>query len=161
MRFIVILLLCTNMLHGQIDFEKEYENQYATNIQKEYINDVYIPADLNEAFEELKRLSNEEGLQKFKNAEEEVVSRKLHFGLGRWIAFKWNFEAGSRLSHTMKEIGVTFPDDMVQMTIVSFHRHLNGIPLDIEGQAKYYYEKRKKENEERKKRAKEVIVKNN
>lgn len=161
MRIVIFLIFISSVLSAQTDYEKEFEKQYAINIQKEYFNDVYIPKDLNEAFDELKRLSKEEALIKFKNAEEDVIRRKLHFGLGRWIAVNWNYENGSRLSHTMKEMGVSFPDDMVEMTIVAFHRHLNDVPLGLESLAEAFIEKRKKENEERMRKAKEVIVKNN
>ena len=161
MLFLIFFLFITSCLYGQIDFEKEYEKQYEINITKEYLNDVYIPKDFEEAFAELKRLANQEAITKFKNAEEEVIRHRLHFGVGRWISVKWNFEAGSRFSHMMKEMGVTFPDDMTEMTLVSFHRHLNGSLLKLEDQSESFFEKRKKENEERKKKAKELLVKNN
>lgn len=161
MRILILFMFCSTCLFGQIDFEKEYEKQYAINITKEYLNDVYIPIDLEDAFSELNRLASSEALTKFKNADEEVIRRKLHFGVGRWISVNWNFEAGSRFSHYMKEMGVTFPDDMTEMTIVSFHRHLNGTPLMLKQQSEFFFAKRKKENEERKKKAKELVVKNN
>lgn len=161
MRITFLFLIFSSILSGQIDFEKEYQKQYEINIQKEYINDVYIPVDLDDAFAELKRLANPEALAKFSNADEDIIRRKLHFGIGRWISVNWNYEGGSRLSHLMKEMSVTFPDDMIEMTIVSFHRHLNNKPLLLEEQAEFFFEKRKKENEMRKLKAKEVLVKNN
>ena len=155
MRFLLLLVLITSshVIFSQEDYEAEFQKKYESNIKKEYINDVYIPSDFQDAFAELNRLANEEALQKFKSADEDVIRRRLHFGIGRWISFNWNFEEGSRFSHQMKLMGVTFPDDMIEMTIVSFHRHLNGIPLDLEGQSKLFVEKRKLENEERKKKA--------
>ena len=161
MRYILLLFLLTTSLYAQSDYEEEYNRQYAENIQKEYINDIYIPASFEEAFEELIRLSEPEALQKFKNADEEVVSRKLHFGLGKWMMVKWNFEDGSRLSHLMRELGVTYPDDMIQFMIVSFHRHINGRPLDLEGRATYYNDLRKKLWEERLKPSTDTLVRNN
>ena len=145
---IVWLFMCFT-IQSQSEFEVEYQRSYEENIKKDFINDVYIPKNFEEAFEELKRLSETESLAKFKDAEEEIVAKKLHFGLGRWMAVKWNFEEGSRISNEMKELGVTFPDDMVQLMIVSFHRYLNSAPLLIEHQAQIFNEKRKKENEER------------
>ncbi|MEE9372677.1 MAG: DUF6794 domain-containing protein [Saprospiraceae bacterium] len=161
MKYIFALILLSSGLHAQIDFEKEYEKQYDINIQKEFINDVYIPIDFAEAFAELKRLASEEALLKFKNAKEDIIRRKLHFGIGRWISVNWNYEGGSRFSHQMKQMGVTFPDDMVEMTIVSFHRHLNDTKLQFNEQAIAFFDKRKKENEERIHNAKKVAVKNN
>lgn len=149
----LLFFFISGTLSGQSDYEEEYLKAYAENIKKEFINDIYIPKSFEDAFDELKRLTEPGTLEKFKNASEETVSKKLHFGLGRWMAVNWNFEGGSRLSHQMKEMGVSFPDDMVQLMIVSFHRHLNGKTLLLEQQAMLYYEKRKKENEERLKRA--------
>ena len=161
MRLTFLFFIISFTSYTQIDFEKEYEKQYQENIKKEFIHDVYIPADFNDAFEELKRLASEEALTKFKLAPEEVISRKLHFGIGRWISVNWNYEGGSRFSDVMKKMRVSFPDDMVEMTIVSFHRHLNGKPLMLKEQAETFYEKRKKENQERKERSIELAIKNN
>ena len=149
MRLVFIFLLLPYSLLCQEDFESEYNKQYAENIKKEYINDIYIPANFNEAFDELIRLSDPEAINRFKNGEEELVSRKLHFGLGKWMMVNWNFEDGSRLSHQMKELGVSFPDDMIQFMIVSFHRHLNNKPLELEARAEGFAEMRKKELERR------------
>jgi len=161
MKQFIFLLLISSISNAQIDFEKEYEKMYQQNISKEYINDIYIPKDFKDAFEELERLASEEALSKFKMGSEDIISRKLHFGIGRWISVNWNFEGGSRFSHVMKEMGVSFPDDMIEMTIVSFHRHLNGNPLMLKEQAESFFVKRKTENEERKQRGSEVVVKNN
>jgi hypothetical protein len=155
------MLFLPMAIFSQSDFEKEYEKIYAENIKKEYINDIYIPKDFNDAFEELKRLSEPIALEKFKKGDESEISRKLHFGLGRWMAVNWNFETGSRISHKMKEMGVTFPDDMCQMMIISFHRHLNGKNLLLEEQAKSYFEKRKAENEAKLKQSSFILSKNN
>lgn len=159
MRFLFFAFLLPCIMTAQIDFEAEYQKQYAINITQEYINDVYIPKDLDDAFSELKRLASPEALEKFKMAPEHVISRKLHFGIGRWISVNWNFEGGSRFSHLMKEMGVTFPDDMVEMTIVSFHRHLNEKSLNAKEQAQAFFDKRKKEQEERIKRAEILAAK--
>ena len=44
----------------------------------------------------------------------------------------WGLEEGSRISHYLKEHGVTFPDDMVEVIIVTWHRQLNNQPLRLE-----------------------------
>lgn len=121
------------------------KQNYEKNIKKEFINDIYIPKDLDEAFQELIRLSKKEGIQKFKNAKEEVVAKKLHFGLGRWIMEKWNIYDGSRYSHYLRQQGLSYPDDMARFTIISFHRHLNGKDLEVASRIKVVKEKRDKE----------------
>lgn len=118
--------------------EKGYEAQYQRNIKKSRINGVYIPANLEEAFQELDDLSPDEAKLKFTNAPEEIVAKKLHFGLGRWISVYWNFIEGSRYVEYLRQMGLTDPDHMIQFTIVSYHRYKNNKPLDTEGQVKAY-----------------------
>lgn len=136
------------------------EPTYEENIKKEFINNIYIPVNLDDAFQELKRLSDNVGLDKFKNAEEEIVAKKLHFGLGRWIMKKWNLYDGSRYSHYLRNKGLSYPDDMARFTIISLHRHLNGVDLEVEKRIKTVKEQREKEYKERmleKKLIKEII----
>lgn len=123
--------------------------QYEKNIRREYLNDIYIPVDIDDAISELKALGDPAGLQKFKQAEEEVIQSKLHFGLGKWIATKWNLRDGSRYGHYLRSMGISHPDDQVQFTIVSLHRHLNDVPLDIESRAQAYAKKREEEQRKR------------
>lgn len=110
----------------------EYQANYAKRIKLEVINGVYIPSDLDDAFSELARLSDPSGLAEFKAAPEDSIRRKLHFGLGRWILINWGLEEGSRISHYMKGRGVSLPDDMVDVIIITWHRHLNQLPIRFE-----------------------------
>lgn len=112
--------------------EAEFEANYAKRIRMETINDVYIPVDLEDAYAELERLADADGLTKFKNAPEEEIRRRLHFGLGRWIMINWGLEEGSRISHYLSQKGITVPDDMVRIIIVTWHRRLHGKPLGLE-----------------------------
>lgn len=93
---------------------------------------VYIPKDLDDAFKELSDLSSPESLQKFKLSDEMTAAKKLHFGLGRWIIYNWNFYEGSRFSHYLKQKGLSHPDDMAKFVMICFHRHLNNKPLEEE-----------------------------
>jgi hypothetical protein len=158
MRILFLFLLLTAFgMAATAQTEAEYEAEYARRIQLEMINDVYIPRDLDEAFVELGRLADPTGIEKFKAAPEEEISRKLHFGLGRWILINWGLEDGSRYSHFLREKGITTPDDMVRVTIVTWHRHLNGRPLDLDKEVALIQERMKKEQAERE--ANKVIVK--
>ena len=108
---------------------EEFEANYSKRIREEMLNGVYIPADLEDAYAELTRLSDQEGLLTFKNAPEDSIRRKLHFGVGRWILTNWGLEDGSRISHHLRLQGVSLPDDMVRIIIVTWHRKLNNRPL--------------------------------
>ena len=123
----------------------ELDSLYQANILKSRINGVYIPKDLEDAFEEFVHLSPEDAIASFKAADEDMVEEKLHFGIGRWMIVNWNFYEGSRLSHYLRELGVMHPDDMAGFLIRYFHRKLNGKDPDIKALAEHYAELRKKD----------------
>jgi hypothetical protein len=128
--FLFLVLIIPFSIHAQT--ETEFEANYAKRIKLEIINGVYIPADLDDAFNELNRLADPKGLAEFKSAPEDSIRRRLHFGLGRWIMINWGMEDGSRISHYLKTKGVSLPDDMVEYIIVTWHRKLNNQPLKLE-----------------------------
>lgn len=129
------------------DIEKAFEEEYAKRITKSRINGVYIPKDLEDAVIEVKRLSDPGDLKKFAAQPEEEVSRKLHFGLGRWMIVNWGFYEGSRFSHYMKENGVSFPDDMAQVVMRALHRDINGLNLNQNELMQIYIDRRAEEHQ--------------
>lgn len=132
------------------------DSLYQANLSKKKINGVYIPVDMKEAFRELIHLSSEKSLDKLKAAPEEIAATKLHLGLGKWISAKWNFYEGSRFTQYLNDLGVTHPDDMIQFTIVSFHRFLNQRDLALQQRADAYKLKRENEFAERLKKARTI-----
>lgn len=129
---------------------READSLYKANIVKTRINGVYIPKDLEEAFTELDRLSPPDALLKIKVEEETFIARKLHFGLGRWMAINWNFDEGSRFSHFLTKLGLLYRDEMIDFMLISYHRYLNQRPQEVETRVKQYVEKRKKKQEKEK-----------
>lgn len=129
---------------------READSLYKANIVKTRINGVYIPKDLQEAFTELDRLSPPDALLKIKVEEETFIARKLHFGLGRWMAINWNFDDGSRFSHFLTKLGLLYRDEMIDFMLISYHRYLNQRPQEVETRVKQYVEKRKKKPENEK-----------
>jgi len=139
--------------------EAEYEKQYNRNIRKSRINGVYIPKDINDAIVQLKKLSSSSSLAKFKNAPENKVAKKLHFGIGNWMIVNWNFYEGSRFSDYLKKMGVGHPDDMADFMIVTFHRYLNNKELNSKKLATKFKTNRKLELEKSRKVLKTIKVK--
>lgn len=131
------------------DSQEEYERLYKERITKKYLDGVYIPQNLEDAIKELNRLSNPEGLERFKTAPEDVVIKKAHFGLGRWISHNWGFQLGSRYSHYLRTAGVSDPDDMIRFTLKMWHRSLNDKPLLFKEEAIRIKELAKEKQEER------------
>lgn len=141
--WILFFLFHAGIVAGQT--EAEIEAAYAKRIQLDIIDGVYIPSDFEDAFAELNRLGEAKAIAYFKNAPEDSIRRKLHFGLGRWILMNWGFEDGSRFSHYLKLKGISVPDDMVEIVILAWHRHLNGKPLALEPEIALIEERRAKE----------------
>ena len=129
---------------------EQFEENYQRRIRQEYINFVYIPKDLTDAFVQLNELTDKESRLKFKNMSEEDAARKLHFSLGRWIILNWGFYEGSRLSHYIREnLGIYHPDDMARFIIVTYHRNLNRKPLQVKELVEYYHQKKEKEQQDK------------
>jgi hypothetical protein len=139
--------ICFTQVKGQ-DYEEIKRIQdsiFQSNVKKTRINGVYIPKDLDEAFQELTALSTEESQLKFKNAQEEIVARKLHFGLGKWMRVNWNFDEGSRIVKVLRDYGLYHPDDQVNFMLRSYHRHLNNKDQEIEKRVEEYLNKRRQQ----------------
>lgn len=137
--------------------EAEYKAEYAKRITMEMINGVYIPMDLDDAFSELNRLSDPKGIAEFKTAPEDSIRRNLHFGLGKWMIVNWGFEDGSRISHYLKQKGITLPDDMADFIILMWHRNLNAQPLKMEEEIAAI-QKRMAEDQKKRDEDKKVII---
>lgn len=149
MLFVLLMEAVTAVL-GQSREEsiRIQDSIYQANIKRTRINGVYIPKDLNDAFLELNSLSDAESKTKFRLATEDLIAKKLHFGLGRWMAVNWNFEEGSRMSHYLTGMGLLYTDDMIDFMLRMYHRYLNQKPLEAEQTAKSYQLRREKEYRE-------------
>lgn len=125
--------------------DEEFKELYQKNIKKSRINGVYIPKDLDDAFNELNSLSTIEARNKYKSGDEDLVVSRLSRGIGQWMIVNWNFYEGSRMSHYIKGIGVTHPEDMAEFMMRVYHRHLLGKELDYQNLALQIDNKRKLE----------------
>ncbi len=134
--------------------KEEIKNEMKRNRRKSRINGVYIPKDIDDAIVQLKKLSSDKSLTKFINADEKIVAKKLHFGIGRWMIVNWNFYGGSRFEKVLRDLGLGHPDDMADFMIIVFHRYLNNKDLDSQVLADEF---RKKRLEIYKKKKRKVI----
>ena len=131
---ICIVFLCFNALNliGQQE-KKSFTSQdslYNSNIKKSKLYGVYIPRDLDDALIKLMELTTPEARKPLLKADENLVAKKLHFGLGRWMEYNWNFAEGSRFSHSLKLKGINYTEDMTRFMLISFHRFVTKNPLD-------------------------------
>jgi len=97
----------------------------------------------------LNGLIDDSSKQKFTAVNEMEAARKLHFSLGRWIIHNWGFYEGSRFSHYLKGLGLTYPDDMARFVILTYHRNLKKAKLDVKTLLEAMLEDREEEHEAR------------
>lgn len=107
------------------------------------MDEIYIPENLDDCFEELKKIFPSEDLEEFKNYKEEDVIMEHHY-LGRWLRNNWGLWAGSRLSKWFNDKGIHHADDMSGIILDSFWRHLHDKPIKLEEQIKHYQDYWKK-----------------
>ena len=161
-QFLWILLLHISTYAQQdqppAETSKQYLENYKQRIQQTQLAGQYIPKDLPDAINELNKLTDEASRAKFKSMTEQDAGHKLYFSLGRWIATNWGFYEGSRMSHYLKEVGISFPEDQAISIILAWHRTLNKKEINFKEIRDTFVEKRKKEHEARLKN-KQTIVK--
>ncbi len=151
------LLLClllrigasNSVAQNGTDYRSQQEAEYSARVKLAEINGRYIPKNIGDAMIELDKIVDSGGKTKFKSQPEKEGVRRIHFSFGKWMIVNWGFYEGSRLSHYLREKGITYPDDMADALMTFYHRHLNGQPLGIDEMALFYAEKRKKEWKER------------
>lgn len=103
-----------------------------------YVDD-YIPKDLNDAIHCLDCRWSEENKKSFKEKDEDSAATELHHGTGTALRNGWGLWKGkNKLYRFFKAKGVFHPDDISSIIITSFHRFLNGQPLNLDAQISFY-----------------------
>ena len=137
---------CTPLIsQDPANVKEEAEAYYKDRISKEYLERVYVPMDLADAFIQLNDLIDDESKKKFLSVDEEEAAKKLHFSLGRWMMRNWGFYEGSRLSHYLRNLGISYPDDMARFIILTYHRNLRKEPLDVKPLIEGFIKKREED----------------
>jgi hypothetical protein len=75
-------------------------------------------------------------MNEFKNKNEADAVASTHHSVGKWIRNEWGLWIGSQLKDYFLKLGLKHPDDMSGVIIRSFHRHINGLPIDVENEIK-------------------------
>lgn len=93
---------------------------------------------MEDCFEQINSFWNDSIKTQVKIWEESEFTGKVHMGFGMWIRNNWRLWGGSRLSKYFNDLGVYHPDDMSEIILDSYHRHLNNKEINLEEQIKYY-----------------------
>ncbi len=100
-------------------------------------NHIYIPANLDEALNELTETLPTKAQQDIKTVtEHEMVC--YHDGLGAWLRDNWGLTNDSRLAKYFNGIGIIHPDDMSAIILHSLWRKLHGQPIELDKQVVTY-----------------------
>ena len=92
------------------------------------------PTTLEETYIHLDQIFDDTTKYGFMTLPEDVATGRLHFGFGMWMRNNWGLWRNSELKRYFLDRGVGHPDDMSGIILVSYHRHLNNKPVDLEGQ---------------------------
>ncbi len=150
--FLLLMIINVGLAQKASSDDKKLERTYQNRIKKERIHGVYIPSDLADSFVQLNRLIDKESKKRFKEVSEYEAVKKLHFSFGRWMIYNWGFYEGSRLSHSIRELGIYHPDDIARFIIITYHRYLNKKDLKVKDLVAEFTEKQERMKEARRNR---------
>ena len=139
MKTLAIIVVCSLASLTDVGAQIKEETKYKINptADNKSPTGVYIPQDLDDCFDELKKILHPEFIDEIKDGREDDMI-KYHRGLGQWIRNNWGLWSNSQLSKYFNNFEIYHPDDMSSIIITSFWKYLNGKPLELEEQIKYY-----------------------
>lgn len=144
-----------SLLKPYRDVERKWAVEEKTRTTADTIKGIYIPKDLEDCFVQLNFFWEDSTQKKIKSWSEREFTGKLHLGFGMWMRNNWQLWGGSRLSEYFDDLGISHPDDMTGIILVSYHRRLNGKEIRLEEQVKYYQDYWEETRIERGKRTQE------
>lgn len=160
--FFILFLLSTFVMQGTSqkppETEAEFEKAYERRIRQTFLNGVYIPKDIGDAFKELNRLIDASSKKTFLSINAEQAAEKLHFSFGRWMVHNWGFYGGSRFTKYLNQINLYHPDDMSRFVIITYHRNLKRQPLEVKSLVEQLKAERAELEAEKKKNAPKTIL---
>ena len=107
---------------------------------------VSIPKNLDDCLAELEKMLTKTEIEKMKAGPEDKIDRyyfvfsekqvEVVRQFDQFLCDHWQLYSESRLNKWFKAIGIEDADDMGDIIVHSFWRHLNAKPLDLDGQIK-------------------------
>ena len=86
----------------------------------------------------MQKISKPEDIDEFKSENEDDIPGLYHMSIGMWMRNNWGLSGGSRLAKWFNTKGIYHPDDMSSIILLSFWRHLNQKPIELDNQIEYY-----------------------
>jgi hypothetical protein len=107
---------------------------------------VNIPQDLDGCFAQLEKMLSKGERQRMKSGPEGQIDQYYYVfsegdfevvrQIGQWLGDLWRLDGKSRLAEWFNARGIDDGDDMADIIIHSYWRHLNAKPIDLDGQIK-------------------------
>ena len=105
--------------------QEEEAKEYQQKLQKDTINGVYIPKNLEDCFIQLDKLLSGEDKQTIKQLVNKKETIKYHHSLGMWLRNNWGLWGGSRLQKYMLDKKIDHPDGMSAIILKFYYDWLN------------------------------------
>jgi len=101
-----------------------------------------IPSNLEEAFE-IFDANKDEHTEKWAAEPEDRCMFGIHHGPGTSLRNSWGLwgvgDDKTEIYKWFNSIGIAMGDDLSSIIYTSYHRYLNGKPIDLHGQVKEYW----------------------
>ncbi len=134
---VLILASCANC---KVMHNKPKEHYYADSI-----NGIYVPKNLTDAVIVLDTMLSPDVKDFVRDSlSEDSFTTRSHRTLGLWIRNNWGLWGDSRLKAYLNSLGISHPDDMSDIILTSWYRHLVGRKWDVESQVSHYQQYWKK-----------------
>jgi len=122
------------------EIELNWSREDAIRSITDSLRGIYIPKDINDCFTQIDKFWSDSTKNQVKLWSENEFTAKAHLGFGTWMRNNWQLWGGSRLSKYFNDMGVSNPEDMSGIILASYHRHLLGVPVNLNEQLNFYKE---------------------
>lgn len=152
----IIVVATVSSSQNNLSLKDSLQREYEARIKLSRIDDIYVPADIYDAFKELDKKSTAASKEKYAGAPEDKIAELMRFRLGFWMKQNWGLVQGSRLTHSLRDFGIQTSDEAVDFILIAWHRHLNQKEPKLTELGNEFSERRKKAFEEKMKNAKVI-----
>jgi hypothetical protein len=105
--------------------QKKEEEEYLAKVQRDTLNGVYVPKDLQDCFLQLDKMLSTKDKTEIKNLKNKQETIKYHHGLGMTLRNSWGLWGGSRLQKYFLDKKVNHPDGMSSLILEYYYDWLN------------------------------------
>lgn len=116
--------------------QKKEKEEYLTKLDKDTLNGVYIPKDLQDCFIQLDKILSAKSTTEIKNLKNKEETTKYHHGFGMTLRNTWGLWGGSRLQKYFLDKKINHPDEMSSIILQFYYDWLNNNNSDWQKWAK-------------------------